>query len=83
MFIITKFCSSLISTITYVLLVPRVKFLETDLNVYLYIRNLENSHLKPVFRYTIIICICVGIDGYCVIEKLVLNVCIQDFRFTK
>ena len=28
--------------------------------LYLYIRNLENSHLKPVFRYTISISICVG-----------------------
>ena len=32
----------------------------TDDYLYLYIRNLENSRLKPVFRYTIIICICVG-----------------------
>ena len=27
---------------------------------YLYIRNLENLHLKPGFPYTISICICVG-----------------------
>ena len=30
------------------------------INVYLYIRNLKNSRLKPVFRYTIFVCICVG-----------------------
>ena len=33
---------------------------KTDDYLYLYIRNLENSRLKPVFRYTIFICICVG-----------------------
>ena len=33
---------------------------KTDDHLYLYIRNLENSRLKSVFRYTIFICICVG-----------------------
>ena len=33
---------------------------KTDDYLYLYIRNLENSRLKPVFRYTIFIYICVG-----------------------
>ena len=33
---------------------------KTDDYLYLYIRNLENLRLKPVFRYTIFICICVG-----------------------
>ena len=32
----------------------------SDDYLYLYIRNLESSRLKPVFRYTIAICICVG-----------------------
>ena len=33
---------------------------KTDDYFYLYMRNLENSRLKPVFRYTIFICIYVG-----------------------
>ena len=33
---------------------------KTDDYLYLYVRNIENSSLKPVFRYTIFICICVG-----------------------
>ena len=33
---------------------------KTDDYLYLYIRNLEYSRLKPVFRYAIFICICVG-----------------------
>ena len=39
------------------------RFFQTNqmsINLYLYIRNLENSRLKPVFRYIISICICVG-----------------------
>ena len=39
----------------------------------LYIRNLEHSRLKPVFRYTISIYICVGrlriLNKYCVVKK--------------
>ena len=41
--------------------------------LYLYTRNLENLCLKPVFRYTTSICICVGrsriLKGYWVVEK--------------
>ena len=52
--------------------------IKTKVNVYLYIRNFENSRLKLVFRYAIFICICVGrqgiLNGYCVVEKLMLNV---------
>ena len=33
---------------------------KSDDHLYLYIRNLKNSRLKPVFQYTISICICVG-----------------------
>ena len=46
---------------------------KSDDYLYLYIRNLENSRLKPVFRFTTSICICVGrkriLNGYCVVEK--------------
>ena len=46
--------------------------------VFFVIRNLENTRLKPVFRYAIFICICVDrkriLNGYCVVEKLMLNV---------
>ena len=56
---------------------------KSDDYLYLYIINLENSRLKPDFRYTISIYICVSryriLNGYCVVEKQVLNVSILDF----
>ena len=59
---------------------------KTDDYLYLFIRNLENSRLKPFFRYTIFIYICVCrqriLNRYCVVEKQVLNVRIQDFGCT-
>ena len=48
---------------------------------YLFFFTLEifkNCVLKPVFLYTTSICICV-LNGYCVVEKMVLNVGIKDF----
>ena len=33
---------------------------KTDDYLYLYIRNLEILRLKPIFRYTISICICLS-----------------------
>ena len=48
---------------------------KSDDYLYLYIKNLENSRLKPVFRYTISIYFCVGryriLNGYCVVENCV------------
>ena len=46
---------------------------KSDDYLYLYIRNLGNSRIKPGFRYTIPIYICVGRlrirDGYCEVEN--------------
>ena len=59
---------------------------QSDDYLYLYIRNLEHSRLKPGFRYTISICICVSrykiINGYCS-RKTVLNAHYSRFLMYK
>ena len=50
---------------------------KSDDYLYLYIRNLENQRLKPVFRYKISIFICVGrkrmLNGLSCCRKIVFN----------
>ena len=53
----------------------------------MYIIKLCNQCLKPVFEFKIIFWICVLVlwiyKGYCVVKKLVWNVCIKAFWYTK
>ena len=56
-----------------------------DSDLYLNTRNLKNERLKPIFEYKITFWICNLVlwihKSYCVLKKLVWNVCIKAFWY--
>ena len=60
---------------------------KSESELFLYTRNLKNKRLKPAFEYKITFWIYVLVlwihKGYCVVKKLVWNVRIKAFWYTK
>ena len=59
---------------------------KSESDLFLYAINHQNERLKTVSDYKIVFLICVLVlwihKGYCVVKKLVWNVCIKAFWYT-